>query len=193
MKARPETPVRVGLIQINNSFSDQNYLPYSIACLQAYAQHILPADRCTFLPMIYKRTPVWQVVDRMKDADVVGFSTYVWNARISLEAAKRLKRDHPEQLVVFGGPHVPDHAERFLRAHPFIDLVVHNEGERTFVEILNRLPSHDWTGLRGVSYLAPDGRFVRGPSVERMKSLEEVPSPFLNGMLDQLMADNPDE
>ena len=27
-------PVRVGLVQINNSFSGQNYLPYSVALLQ---------------------------------------------------------------------------------------------------------------------------------------------------------------
>src|SRR5713226_1462899 len=175
---------RIGLVQINNSFSGQNYLPYSIACLQAYAQSKLPASQFTFLRMIYKRMPVRQVVDRMKDADVVGFSAYVWNAQISLEAARRLKHANPEQLVVFGGPHVPDHAERFLRAHAFIDLVVHNEGERTFVEILRRLPSRDWNGVRGVSYLTADGRYVREASVERMRNLEEVPSPFLNGMFD---------
>ena len=28
----------IGLVQINNSFSGQNYLPYSIACLQTYVQ-----------------------------------------------------------------------------------------------------------------------------------------------------------
>jgi radical SAM superfamily enzyme YgiQ (UPF0313 family) len=187
------TAARIGLVQINNSFSGQNYLPYSIACLQAHAQSQLPRDRFTFLPMIYKRTPVWEVVERMKDADVVGFSTYVWNARISLEAARRLKRANPDRLVIFGGPHVPDDAENFLRTQPFIDLVVHNEGERTFVEILNRLSSRDWSGLRGVSYLDAGGHFVREAPVERMRSLDEVPSPFLNGMLDQLIADNPGE
>ena len=184
---------RVGLVQINNSFSGQNYLPYSIACLQAYAQSRLPREHCTFLPMIYKRTPVWQVVDRMKRAEVVGFSTYVWNAQISLESARRLKRANPELLVIFGGPQVPDHAEHFLRTHAFVDLVVHNEGERTFVGILERLSSRDWHGLRGVSYLAADGRYVRELPVERMRNLEEVPSPFLGGTFDQLIADNPDE
>ena len=121
-------------------------------------------------------------------ADVVGFSTYVWNAQISLESARRLKRANPDQLVIFGGPHVPDHAESFLRANPFIDLVVHNEGERTFVDILQRLPGRDWSGIRGISYLAADGQFVRTPPVERMKNLEELPSPFINGMFDELIA-----
>lgn len=30
--------IKVGLVQINNSFSNQNYLPYSVGLLQAYAQ-----------------------------------------------------------------------------------------------------------------------------------------------------------
>ena len=136
----------IGLVQINNSFSGQNYLPYSIACLQSYARSRLPPDRFTFLPMIYKRIPVFEIVERLSTADVVGFSTYVWNAQISLEAARRLRRRNPDQLIIFGGPQVPDHAEAFLRANPFIDLVVHNEGERTFVDLLDRLPARDWTG-----------------------------------------------
>jgi radical SAM superfamily enzyme YgiQ (UPF0313 family) len=143
--------------------------------------------------MIYKRMPVFEIVDRMRQADVVGFSTYVWNAQISLESARRLKRANPDQLVIFGGPHVPDHAEDFLRNNPSIDLVVHNEGERTFVDILQRLPGRDWSGIRGISYLAPGGQFVRTPPVDRMKNLEELPSPFTNGMFDELIASNPGE
>jgi len=184
---------RIGLVQINNSFSGQNYLPYSIACLQSYARTKLPPDRFTFLPMIYKRIPVFEIVERLSAADIVGFSTYVWNAQISLEAARRLKCLDPQRLIIFGGPQVPDHAEAFLRANPFIDVVVHNEGERTFVDLLNRFPARDWTDLRGISYLAGDGQFVRTPPVERMRDLEELPSPFLNGMFDELIASNPDE
>ena len=30
-------------------------------------------------------------IEALKDADLVGFSTYVWNGRISLEIARRLK------------------------------------------------------------------------------------------------------
>ena len=182
----------IGLVQINNSFSGQNYLPYSIACLQSYVRSRLPPDRFTFLPMIYKRMPVFEIVERLSTADVVGFSTYVWNAQISLEAARRLRRRNPDQLIIFGGPQVPDHAEAFLRANPFIDLVVHNEGERTFVDLLNRLPARDWTGVRGISYLA-DGQFVRPPPVERMRDLEELPSPFLNGTFNALIESNPGE
>lgn len=186
--------VTVGLVQINNSFSGQNYLPYSIACLQSYAQEKLAErDRFEFLPMIYKRVPIGQIVKSLQSADIASFSTYVWNAQISLEAARRLKALNPNQLIIFGGPQVPDKAEGFLRSHPFIDVAVHNEGERTFVELLNRFPARDWSQLRGISYIDKNSAFVSTPPVDRMRDLEELPSPFLNGVLDRLIEQQPEE
>jgi len=44
-------PVVVGLVQINNSFSGQNYLPYSVALLQTYVQKMAgEPGRYAFLP-----------------------------------------------------------------------------------------------------------------------------------------------
>src|SRR5664279_4111875 len=127
----------IGLVQINNSFSGQNYLPYSVALLQTYVQK-MSADpgRYAFLPPLYKRVRIADAVEALKAADLVGFSTYVWNGRISLEIARRLKAAKPGIVIVFGGPHVPDQPEAFLRANPQIDLAVHNEGERTFLKLL---------------------------------------------------------
>jgi len=187
-------PLSVGLVQINNSFSGQNYLPYSIACLRSYAQaHAADRARYTFLPMVYKRMPVRDIVAQMRAADVVGFSTYVWNANISLEAARRLKAEQPQIVIAFGGPQVPDKPEQFLRAHPFIDIAIHNEGERTFLALLERLPERNWEGLTGVSYIDARGQFVKAPATERIRDLAEVPSPFLNRSFDELVAANPQE
>ena len=44
-----------------------------------------------------------------------------------------MKALKPGIVILFGGPHVPDHPEPFMRAHRQIDLAVHNEGERTFL------------------------------------------------------------
>lgn len=188
--------VKIGLVQINNSFSGQNYLPYSVACLQAYAEkNTTQPGSFEFLPPIYKRTRIQDAVDHLKEADVVGFSTYVWNERISLEVARRLKALRPDILILFGGPQVPDESEEFMRQHDFIDLAVHNEGERTFLKILENLPSRDWRGigLEGVSYIDADGGYHKVPNGARIRDLQELPSPFLNGMFDQLMAANPQE
>ena len=192
--ASPRGAVKVGLVQINNSFSGQNYLPYSVALLQTYVQQ-KSADpgRYRFLPPLYKRVRIADAVEALLDADLVGFSTYVWNGRISLEIARRLKAAKPGIVIVFGGPHVPDQPEAFLRAHRQIDIAVHNEGERTFLQLLEMFPGGNWENLPGVSFVKPDGGFVRNPNTERARDLDEIPSPFLEGAFDEIMAANPQE
>lgn len=186
--------ISVGLVQINNSFSGQNYLPYSVGCLESYVRkNAATPDRYTFLPAVYKRTRIADAVSNLMEADVVGFSAYVWNARISLEISRRLKAARPDVMIVFGGPHVPDRPESFLRDHPWIDFLVHGEGERTFLEILERFPNRDASEQAGVSFLNNFGELVTTPNRPRLRDLDEIPSPFLEGVFDRLMESNPGE
>ncbi len=188
------TPLRVGLVQINNSFSGQNYMPYSAGLLQAYAQkNARRPERYTFPLPIYSRIPVAQAVEQLKNVDVVGFSTYVWNIRISLEIARRLKALKPEMLVVFGGPQVPDRSEAFLREHRFIDLAVHGEGEAVFLSILENFPSRSFEQVPSVSFVRADGSFQLNPRAERLHDISVIPSPYLSGIFAPLMAANPQE
>ena len=191
----PAGPVKIGLVQINNSFSGQNYLPYSIALLQTYVQKFaVDPSLYEFLTPLYKRVRIADAVDALKGADLVGFSSYVWNGRISLEIARRLKALKPGIVIVFGGPHVPDQPEAFLRANPQIDLAVHNEGERTFLKLLEAWPDRDaWAAQAGVSMVKADGSFVRNPNIDRVRDLDEIPSPFIEGAFDAIMAANPNE
>lgn len=187
-------PITVGLVQINNSFSGQNYLPYSVALLEGYATtKAADPSRYRFLMPIYRRLPISQAVDRLRGADIVGFSTYVWNARISVQIARRLKEINPDVMIVFGGPHVPDEPEAFLRENRFIDVAVHNEGERTFLAILEAYPNRPWRDIKGISFIDANGSYVRNPNGPRFRDLDEVPSPFLNGAFDALIAANPNE
>lgn len=187
--------VSVGLVQVNNSFSGQNYLPYAVALLEAFVQaRSGNPERYKFLLPIYKRVPISSAVNALIDADVVGFSTYVWNGRISLEIARRLKQRRPDMLIVFGGPQVPDQPEEFLRAHPFVDVAVHNEGELVFMEILESYPDRGgWVNLSSVSFIDANGQFVRNPNGQRIRDLDDVPSPYLVNIFEPLMAANPSE
>ncbi len=75
-----KSPLKVGLTQINNSFSGQNYLPYSIACLQAYVENNAPDASCyQFISPIYKRIPISDAVAHLSKVSIAGFSIYVWN------------------------------------------------------------------------------------------------------------------
>ena len=191
--SRGET-VSVGLVQINNSFSGQNYLPYSVALLEGYVRaKAADPSRYRFKLPIYKRVAISTAVEQLIDCDIVGFSSYVWNAQISLEIARRLKARRPDILIMFGGPHVPDQPEEFMRANPFIDVAVHNEGEKIFLRLVEMYPARDWGTVAGVSFVGPDGSFTRNANGDRFRDLDEVPSPFLDGALDAVVAANPDE
>ncbi len=186
--------VKVGLVQINNSFSGQNYLPLSVALLQAYAERQLkrPEDFEFQLP-IYRRIPVREAVDSLLSNDVVFFSTYVWDIRISLEIAKTLKSLKPEVLIVFGGPQVPDYDEGFLSQHPFIDLACHGEGEQAAVAVLENFRSKNWQPVPSISFLKEDGTLARNPKSSRISDLSNIPSPYLEGIFEPLMKANPQE
>lgn len=187
---------RVGLVQINIGLSwarptssangpVYELLPYSAGLLQAAASARL--DDVEFAVPVHRRMPVDEAAARLEGCDVVGFSSYVWNERLSLAIAKEVKRRRSDALVVFGGPQVPDRAERFLRENSFVDLTCHGEGEAVFAEVLARAATRDFEGVRGVSYLDARGEFrtlVRPPRVAR---LDELPSPYLEGAFQPLM------
>ncbi len=185
---------RIGLVQINNSFSGQNYLPLSAGMLQVYAEkHAEHPAEFEFLTPIYSRIPVDEAVKRLSRADVVGFSSYVWNFKISLEIAGRLKAKKKKTLIVFGGPHVPDrNPEEFLRKYPFIDIACHGEGEVVFLNVL-KYGFTDRSQIPSASFLDTQGNFVQTTRVPRSKELEDIPSPYLEGAFENLIAENPNE
>jgi len=186
--------LKVGLVQINNSFSGQNYLPLTVGMLQAYAQkYFQHPENYEFLLPIYTRIPVEKAVHSLLEADVVLVSTYVWNIRISLEIAKQLKLRKPEVLIVFGGPQVPERDEEFLKKHPFIDLACHGEGEQVALAILENYKTRDWAVVPSISFVNENGCVVKNPKAGRAKDLALFPSPYLEGVFAPLMEANPSE
>ena len=184
---------KIGLSQINNSFSGANYLPYAAGLLQAYAEAHCPVIcEYEFLEPLFRRIPVSEAVAQFADADILGFSLYVWNVKLSLAIARQLKERRPEVLVVCGGPQVPDQAEGFLAENPFVDLVIHSEGEQTFCDLLALPPSRDFSGLPGVSFRAPDGTVVTTAKRDRLREIDTIPSPYLSGVFAPLMQRLPD-
>lgn len=194
MNKNNKKKTRVGLVQINNSFSGQNYLPLSIGMLQAYAQaNLQQPDDFEFLTQIYKRIPVDMALQRLNKANVIFFSTYVWNWKLSLEIAKAVKDKSPETTIVFGGPQVPDKVASFLQENRFVDLASHGEGEQTALNILEKLGTKDWRSIGGISYLSESGSVVTNPKAVRNPELSGYPSPYIEGIFEPLIQENPEE
>ncbi|QWR77049.1 B12-binding domain-containing radical SAM protein [Candidatus Magnetomonas plexicatena] len=189
---------RVGLVQINNSFSNQNYFPLSVGLLQSYAMAYLknPSDFQFLLP-IYKNVAPEQAVGILKDASIVAFSVYVWNERLSLEIAAALKQRSPKTLIIIGGPSVHEDrgkAQAFLRTHPYVDILCHGAGEEVFVSILENFKTKRWQKVSSISFIDKEGKFISTPCIQsKTFDINAIPSPYLSGVFDPLMAANPDE
>lgn len=148
-----KSKIIVGSTQINNGFAGQYYLPYSIGILQAYFMHNSKRfSDYKFLSTIYKRELLKDCIEKLISADIVLFSTYVWNEQISLKIAEELKKKDKNKFIIFGGPSVPDsiegNAEKFLRKYSFIDVCIHQEGERTVSKLLDDYPNIDYLNTR---------------------------------------------
>jgi radical SAM superfamily enzyme YgiQ (UPF0313 family) len=184
----------VALVQINNSFSGQNYLPYSAAILQSYFQGSSSASSSySFLPFVYKRDSVDNILLQISTAKVLGISLYAWNTNLSLAIAKEFKAKNPESLVFAGGPSVPDQADDFLEKNPFIDITLHNEGELPFTILLERYAQGlKLTDIPSTS-IRKGGQVIKTANAERITDLSLIPSPFLAGTFDKTLSANPNE
>lgn len=71
----------------------------------------------------------------LANADIYGFSAYIWNVRELYAFAAELKKLRPSSRIVFGGPEVSFDAQEILAEHPYIDCIITGEGEAAFVEL----------------------------------------------------------
>lgn len=187
------TPVTVGLAQFGNTIFGRRYLPYSVGLLQAYVTaHAPDPARYRFLPPLYRRQPVAEIVDQLATADVVGLSCYLWSMELSLAVARALKAARPQVVIILGGPQVPPDAGPFLAAHPYVDALCHGEGERALLALLEGGDRGGWAGIPGVSFLG-GGRLHSAPRGPRLADLNAIPSPYLSGIFDPLLAAAPDQ
>ena len=119
------------------------------------------------------------------DPDVAGFSAYLWSFPFFVEVARLLKDDDPTRLVVFGGPSArPSMLQQppFRGAETWVDVLVINDGEQTFREIVVA-SDRSASALAGVAGIAlPSLQGLSGGWVETaprpLADLNELPSPY---------------
>ena len=69
-----------------------------------------------------------------ENADIYGFSCYIWNIERTVKLCRNLKALLPECVTVFGGPEVSYDCERFTELD-FIDSVIVGAGESAFTSL----------------------------------------------------------
>ncbi len=144
-----------------------------------------------------------ELLDELKNdpPDILGLSNYSWNSNLSEMFARIGKKINPNLVVIQGGTNIPHEIEekkKFLINRPSTDVYAMFEGERSalnfvnrFIETRNNPKTFFDNPIDGCVFIHPDTRgqedpkFVVGKYLERIKDLDEIPSPYLNGMLDK--------
>lgn len=93
---------------------------------------------------VYEATINDNIDDILEDiiafnADLIGFSCYLWNIEDVLYIAENIKKIKPETVIVIGGPEVSYEVDDLLKVRPYIDYVIISEGEERFGKLLQVL------------------------------------------------------
>jgi len=185
------------LLELSDIFDTQVYLPYSSGVVAAHAfSKDKVKEAYELKEWFYYRQDVDNILSKIENPSILGFSCFVWNWNINLDIARRVKEKHPDCLIVFGGQQQPlaDRVGNFFDSHPYVDILVHGEGEETFVEILleHLNVASDFSTIAGITYFDGIEKSTTLPRT-RLPGLDEFESPYLNGMYDRLIDQNLDE
>ena len=177
-------------MQLNTSYGNQVYLPYSIGILKAVVGNDEKLSlNYSFNDFLFIREPARKIAERIGTIDVLDISVYVWNWLLSRQLAIAVRKNNPHCLIIFGGPQVPNYIDGFFDENPHVDQTCHGEGEQTFENILSNLADGiSLRNIRGTTFHDRATRKVyKNPSRERMTDLNLIPSPYLNGTFDSLL------
>ena len=124
-----------------------------------------------------------------EDADLYGFSCYIWNVEQTLKLAADLKQVRPRAAIVMGGPEVSYGAFDLMTRHPAIDCVVRGEGEESFRELAGLVaacggipPGELLETVAGITFR--DGAVTIANPDRPPACLDSLPSPFRAGLVD---------
>lgn len=167
------------------------YLPYASGLLVACAwEDEKVREAYAFKRFVFTREVTDEAVASFETPAVIGFSNYIWNTRYNLALARKTKERFPDCVIIFGGHNVPPD-DSFLRQYPFIDFLIHAEGEDAFHSLLLELlkDDPDFRGINNLSFRSVDG-FVTTPQVVQERI--DYPSPYLTGVFDSILEEHPD-
>lgn len=161
----------------------EGVLPLATGYLQAYASKDPDiVAECSF--EIYSRQATsdrFEVAGELIDraSDIYAVSCYLWNMGIVRWTLDRLHEELPSARFILGGPQVMNHMQDYVPANRENVVVCNGEGERSFLAYLNQVlgANPDPRAVPGVSFWR-DGTLVTTPRAERIRELDEIPSPF---------------
>jgi len=167
------------------------FMPYAVACIGSYLKAKINYPVNIIISKFIEELEK-ELVNTTPD--IIAFSYYIWNSDLSLKCAEIVKKRFPNAIVIFGGPNFPVEQERqkeWLAENRHVDFYIRFEGEIPFLNIVKVAIESDFnvdavkkSGLKSlVSYDGKD--YYIGQLENRLKNLDDVPSPYVSGYLDK--------
>lgn len=134
--------------------------------------------------------------------DILGLSNYCWCQNVSQEMFKLFTQKNPNGLRVWGGPNFPidvSSQKQFFKKFENFDIYVPIDGEVGFSNIVEKALQGNFQEIRTNVLQAPldgciiknhEGRLLYSLADTRIKNLDEIPSPYLTGLVDKFFDDN---
>jgi radical SAM superfamily enzyme YgiQ (UPF0313 family) len=181
------------LTHINNQIPATESVPLNIGFLAAYAKKIF-GDRID-VSLFNLHT---ELVDALKGKTpaVLGASNYAWNSNLSYHSLELCKKKDPGTITIMGGPTFPtNESDRtvFFKKRGELDFYFVGEGESAFADFITACFKYDFSvqkiksaGLGNIVCFG-HGRLNSFRILERIKDLNEIPSPYLEGFLDKFL------
>lgn len=199
MEFNTDTKLNIYLFQLTESYELNKYFfPYSVAIIQSYCQTIpFIDDNCVFKDLIFKIDEDFDkfIELNIKNPSVIGFSNYIWNNNRHLKLMEKIKNKFSNVVSVVGGPSFPnlnyDETVEFFYENPCLDIGVYGEGEKVFADILKKcITKQPIDNVPGIFHRKKNGprkeQIIKNTASPRISNLDEIPSPYLNGIYDNL-------
>ena len=170
--------------------------PLNIGFVAAYCQKVFGSA---------VELKLFKYIDQLETAiqeappDILGLSHYPWNRNLNLGLFKRLHTLSPKTIRLLGGPNIPlqtDGMVGFLEQRPLVDGHAIFEGEGAFADLVGKAldvglerdrlfadPMNGWCLRSG------KGGILTADHLPRRKDLNEIPSPYLTGLMDSFFDD----
>lgn len=179
----------VYFVQVGFGFDGSVYLPYAVGTLIANCRRYPEITKeYAFPDIIFCREKLAQALEKIRDPYMVAFSCSVWNIEYNKALARLLRRTYPDCLIIFGGHNTGTTAE-LLEQEDCIDFLLFGEGEEAFADLLRTLPDGDLHTVPSIAF-RENGKAVCTPKLVP-GSLRDLPSPYLTGVFDRLLEENP--
>ena len=186
-----------GTGESQGDFLSNASIPLSIGLVGSYMKSKLPQVDVKILKASYD---IIKYLDEEKP-QIMGICNYLWNTNIAVRLSHYAREKNPNIFIVFGGPEInkkPVNAKSFLKKYSHSDMLVAHEGEIAFTQLVETYLEEKGDSkkvrsrineLGNCFYIENNERFVAGPEVKRISNLNDIPSPYLMGLMDDFLSD----